>query len=61
MYQPVQQSLDCLLNFRKGDATLVLYRLWAHGFQAASGGPGTKRAFYQFIPVRGRVNSSHYI
>ena len=34
------------VSSRQGDATLVPYRLWAHGFQSASGGLGPKRAFF---------------
>ena len=32
------------LSLRQGDATLVPYHHWAHGFQSATGGPGPKRA-----------------
>ena len=32
------------MSSRQGDATLVPYHYWAHGFQSATGGPVPKRA-----------------
>ena len=38
--------------FEAGSATLVPFRLWAHGFQSASGRPGPKQAFFNlYRPV----------
>ena len=44
MHQAILQTLEVLLGSRQGEATLVPYRLWAHGFQSASGGARPKRA-----------------
>ena len=44
------QTMDCLPGSRQGDATLVPNRLWAHGFQTASGEPGPKQAFLKIYP-----------
>ena len=43
-HQSVLQTFQVLLGSRQGDATLVPYHYWAHGFQSATGGPGPKRA-----------------
>ena len=45
MHLPVLQTLECLLGSRQDYATLVPHRLWAHGFQTVSDGPGPWRAF----------------
>ena len=39
------------ISSRQGDATLVPYHHWAHGFQSATGGPGPKRASTCFCPL----------
>ena len=39
------------ISSRQGDATLVPYHHWAHGFQSATGGQGPKRASTYFCPL----------
>ena len=39
------------ISSRQGDATLVPYHHWVHGFQSATGGTGSKQAFTYFTPL----------